>query len=173
LDLSNNFVPGDGPETAIVMILGEAPGENEDKQGRPFVGRAGKLLDETLAIAGLPRKDVYVTNVVPYRPANNATPDQDLIRKYTREHLIPEYKKVKPIFVLLLGNTALRAATMFDGGITKHRGWIDYHDHIFPDSTNVYATLHPSAALRSSGNKHIFELDVKVFAASAKIFQRV
>ncbi len=168
MDLSSNFVPGNGPEDAKVMIIGEAPGAEEDAQGLPFVGRAGKLLDQTLKEVRLPRSSVYVTNVVPFRPENNATPDHDMIMKFTRKHVIPEYRRIMPRFVLLLGNTALAAGTVHEGGITKHRGWLPHNEHIFYDAVDVYATIHPSAALRSKYNLSLFELDLKVFATIVK-----
>ena len=73
-----NFVPGEGPAPARIMIVGEAPGASEDKQGRPFVGRAGRLLDELLAgVAGLQREDVFITNVLKARPPGNRDPKAD------------------------------------------------------------------------------------------------
>ena len=74
---ATNIVPGEGSPTADVMLVGEAPGASEDKQGRPFVGRAGKLLDELLEAAGLVRADVFITNVVKARPPGNRDPKAD------------------------------------------------------------------------------------------------
>jgi DNA polymerase len=76
-ETATNMVPGEGSATAEVMLIGEAPGASEDKQGRPFVGRAGKLLDELLAAAGLDRAAVYITNVVKARPPKNRDPRAD------------------------------------------------------------------------------------------------
>src|SRR5947209_19109638 len=72
--VANKAVPGEGPVSAEVMLVGEAPGFNEDKQGRPFVGAAGRFLEELLGEAGLKRDEVYITNVVKHRPPNNRDP---------------------------------------------------------------------------------------------------
>jgi uracil-DNA glycosylase len=101
-----NLVPGDGDELADVMLVGEAPGASEDKQGRPFVGRAGRFLEELLGEAGLTREDVYITNVVKARPPKNRDP-----AKAEVEHWMPvleqELALVSPRIVVPLGRHAL------------------------------------------------------------------
>lgn len=160
-ELSPNFVPGDGPKPCPIMIVGEAPGAEEDQQLKPFVGRAGKLLTEALEDAGLSREAVYITNIVKQRPPNNRKPHPHEIEAHM-PYLVNEFGEVHPFHILLLGNTALSALTMWDGGIMKHRGRIGQHH--FPTDINVYATLHPSAALRSKENRMTFFADVRTFA---------
>ena len=164
--LSERIVPGDGPTTSKVMIIGEAPGETEDREGKPFVGRAGKLLNEALEKAGLPRSSVYVTNIVKSRPPNNRRPTQDEIDEHIK-YLIDEYKYIQPKYVLILGNTVLHTLTTFQGGITKHRGYVDKHKTAMPESF-MYATFHPSAALRSKETRITFEADILAFAIKTK-----
>lgn len=172
MTLSSNYVPGDGPKPCPVMVVGEAPGEEEDRVLRPFVGRAGKLLNETLASVGLPRELVYVTNVVPFRPLDppNRKPTPDEIVRFSWQHLIPSVAEVQPRFVLLLGNTALAAATIYERGIMTRRGWIAHSKHAFREQAEVFATLHPSAALRNSANRNLFEIDLEQFAKRVYLF---
>ena len=103
---ATNFVPGEGSETADVMIVGEAPGKSEDEQGRPFVGRAGRFLDELLREAGLEREDVYITNVVKARPPDNRDPTKAEV-----EHWMPVLEEqlalISPRLVVPLGRHAL------------------------------------------------------------------
>jgi uracil-DNA glycosylase family 4 len=103
---ATNLVPGEGSPTADVMIVGEAPGASEDKQGRPFVGRAGRFLDDLLAQAGMAREDVYITNVVKARPPGNRDP-----RASEVEHHLPWLEQqlalVRPRVVIPLGRHAL------------------------------------------------------------------
>src|SRR5690348_16975555 len=105
-ETATNIVPGEGNATADVLLVGEAPGASEDKQGRPFVGRSGKLLDELLEAAGLARDDVYITNVVKARPPGNRDP-----RAGEVEHWMPwlerELELVAPRVVIPLGRHAL------------------------------------------------------------------
>lgn len=164
--LSENLVWGDGPTTSRVMIIGEAPGETEDREGKPFVGRAGKLLNEALEEAGLPRSSVYVTNLVKSRPPNNRRPTEKEITEHV-EYLIDEYKTIQPEFVLILGNTVLHALTNFQGGISTHRGYIDRNKTAMPRAC-MFATFHPSAALRSTATRELFKADILIFANKVK-----
>jgi uracil-DNA glycosylase len=100
------MVPGEGDPNAAIMIVGEAPGKNEDEQGRPFVGRAGKLLDELLAEAGLERSDVYITNVVKARPPGNRDPRADEVAHHM-PWLETQLALIQPRLVVPLGRHAL------------------------------------------------------------------
>jgi len=160
---------GNGPVSRI-MIIGEAPGKEEDEKCEPFVGKSGILLNQTLSKNGIKREDVYVTNVVKCRPPNNRKPtDEESLACST--YLLDEYLVNKPDFILLLGNTPLHTFTMKEG-IVKSRGIVNFPDHIFLKEEDgyafstklVYATLHPSAALRSIRYKEYFEEDIKNFA---------
>ena len=105
---ASNLVFSDGNPNSKVMIIGEGPGANEDKEGLPFVGRAGQLLDKMLHAINLNRKNVYITNVVNYRPPENRKPTEKEVERY-----LPYLKKhieiIKPKIILLLGSTAMNA----------------------------------------------------------------
>jgi uracil-DNA glycosylase len=133
-------VPGEGPETADVMVVGEAPGRFEDEQGRPFVGRAGQLLDEVLAEAGLARSDVFITNVVKARPPGNRDPTRAEV-----EHWMPVLEQqlalVAPRLVVPLGRHAL--AHFAPGEKIS-----EVHGTLFAgEGRLVVPWLHPAAAL--------------------------
>jgi DNA polymerase len=141
-EAATNIVPGEGNPSAEVMLVGEAPGASEDKQGRPFVGRAGKLLDQLLAEAGLAREDVYITNVVKARPPGNRDPKAPEVA-----HHIPWLEQqlalVKPSVVIPLGRHAL---AHFAPGrkITEVHGEL-----IVERERRLVPWLHPAAALRN------------------------
>ena len=141
-EAATNIVPGEGNPSAEVMLVGEAPGASEDKQGRPFVGRAGKLLDQLLAEAGLAREDVYITNVVKARPPGNRDP-----KALEVAHHIPWLEQqlalVKPSVVIPLGRHAL---AHFAPGqkITAVHGTL-----IVERERRLVPWLHPAAALRN------------------------
>ena len=122
---ATNIVFSDGNPKAKIMIIGEGPGFNEDKEGLPFVGRAGELLDKMLESINLNRKNVYITNVVNYRPPENRRPTEDEIARY-----LPYLKKhieiINPKILVLLGSTALNAIIGDKEVISKMRGkWIE------------------------------------------------
>lgn len=102
-----NAVPGDGPADAAVVIVGEAPGANEDERGLPFVGAAGKNLEGLLAMAGLSRADVFITNTVKCRPPANRKPRRDELDS-CHPYLRRQLEAVRPRLVVLLGGTALK-----------------------------------------------------------------
>lgn len=99
-------VPGDGSANAEIVFIGEAPGKSEDAQGRPFVGAAGKFLAEMLELINLKREDVYITNVVKYRPPNNRDPLPEE-KSLCREWLLGELKIIKPKLIIFLGRHAM------------------------------------------------------------------
>lgn len=103
-----NFVPGDGPPKAKVVFVGEAPGRTEDKELRPFVGAAGKILSECLESIGLKRQDVFITNIVKYRPPNNRDPLPAEVEAGVL-YLLDEIVEIQPDIVVLLGRHALSA----------------------------------------------------------------
>lgn len=146
------------------MIVGEAPGAEEARQGRPFVGPSGELLNEALHAAKIDRAEVFVTNVYGYRPPDNRTPTDAELSQYYDEYFKEEFDAVDPVVVLLLGNTAGRE---FYGeswrGITRERGKISGTvDRDRPKRITVPA-FHPSYVLRGSGRKEFFR-DVALFA---------
>ncbi len=103
---AKNLVMGEGNLDADIVFIGEAPGKNEDEQGRPFVGAAGKFLDEMLAEAGLKRKEVYITNIVKYRPPNNRDPEPDEKEAFW-PYLLRQLKVINPKLVVTLGRHSM------------------------------------------------------------------
>jgi DNA polymerase len=154
-DHATNVVPGDGPLDANIMFVGEAPGYEEDRQGKPFVGPSGELLAEWLAAVGLSRDSVYVTNVLKYRPPNNRKPTP-AERYAARPLLAAEIHMVLPRLVVLLGSTPLQ--TVFPGRMIaiEHGQLLRKTDGIRP-----YLSLyHPAACLRQSSIRAMTEKDV-------------
>ena len=143
------IVIGEGNEHAQVMFIGEAPGYYEDVEGRPFVGAAGKFLNELLSEAGLKRADVYITNVLKCRPPNNREPLPDEIEKCT-PCLEEQIKSTKPKIIITLGNYATgfifsKVGLQFNG-ITRHHGRA--HEVLLIGlNVHVYPTFHPASAL--------------------------
>jgi DNA polymerase len=103
---AKNLVMGDGNIDADIVFIGEAPGKNEDEQGLPFVGAAGKFLDEMLASAGIKRSDVYITNIVKYRPPNNRDPEEDE-KKAFWPYLVRQLDVIQPEIVVTLGRHSM------------------------------------------------------------------
>ncbi len=142
-ELQTICVPGSGSQKSKAMIIGEAPGANEDTLGVPFVGEAGSLLDNALVRAGTNRDEVFVTNAVKCRPPGNRTPEDGEIEACAH-YLRMEDVAVKPAVMLLLGNTALYSVLGIRGGITKWNGrWQEYGDLL------VLPCLHPAYVKRT------------------------
>jgi DNA polymerase len=140
-EAATNMVPGEGNPDAEVMLVGEAPGATEDEQGRPFVGRAGKLLDEVLAEAGLEREDVYITNVFKARPPKNRDPKPAEVAHHI-QWLEIELALVQPSLVVPLGRHALSHFT--DGAKIS-----DVHGtEVTERGRALFPLYHPAAALR-------------------------
>lgn len=144
-------VPGEGPCPAEIMLIGEAPGKYEDESGRPFVGRAGRLLDEALSKAGFDRKEVFITSVVKCRPPKNRKPKQWEIEA-CNPYLKAQMELVSPKAVCLMGNVAAQTV-LGSQGIASLRG------RIFEDRFLV--TFHPAAVLRNRNLMDAFVLDLK------------
>ncbi len=144
-----NPVPGEGPVPSRVMIVGEAPGRREDEAGRPFVGQAGKLLDKLLSLAGLARREVYITNVVKCRPPGNRDPRQDEIAA-CNPYLQRQVQLVEPEIIMAVGRiagaTIYRMAGLRWRGIRAERGRL-VHGVIAGRRVGIYTTFHPAAAL--------------------------
>jgi DNA polymerase len=148
-------VPGEGNPNAKVMFIGEAPGEQEDAQGRPFVGPAGRFLNELLALAGLSRDEVFITNVVKCRPPNNRTPTNDEILA-CRPYLEAQIALIRPSVVCLLGSAALKAMLPeLKATVTQ------VHGQPFVKSGIVFVPLlHPAAALHQPKWKDVLRQDM-------------
>lgn len=144
-----NCMSGEGPAPTDVMLIGEAPGANEEREGRPFVGETGKLLtNDLLPLLGLNRSQVRITNVCRCRPLGNRTPEADELLQ-CRKHLIQEIQQVQPKLVILLGASALQG-TLGLVGIQKHQGQL-LQSPEFPGVTFI-ATYHPASLWRTWEN---------------------
>ena len=142
-----NSVPGKGNFESDVIFVGEAPGRNEDKNGEPFVGVAGKKLSAALEGVGVSRETVYITNVVKCRPPNNRVPNT-IERDTCKDYLKQEIAIIKPKIICILGNTAYNSIL---GGseITKYRGKV-----VRKDGQLYFLTVHPAATIY---NQELFE----------------
>lgn len=153
---------GEGNPAARLMFVGEAPGADEDLQGRPFVGAAGKLLDKIIEAMGLKREDVYITNVVKCRPPGNRKPEKEEIEA-CEGFLFREIAVVKPRIIVTLGATPLFSLLRIKDGITRVRGnWYEYQN------IPVMPTFHPAYLLRSPEKKREVWEDMKQVMAKLK-----
>ena len=144
---------GIGDEHARVMIVGEAPGKNEDLQGEPFVGAAGKYLDELLAIAGLERKDVFIANVLKCRPPGNRDPHPEEIELCT-PFLREQTRTIDPEFIVTLGNFSTKFILKTEVGITRLHGKLQRAGRY-----KVFPIFHPAAALYDGSKREALEND--------------
>ena len=153
-----NAVPGEGPLTADVLLIGEAPGMNEDKQGRPFVGQAGQFLEELLAAAGLTRQEVYICNVLKCRPPANRDPAPDEVIA-CRDYLDEQIDLVDPLVVVTLGRFSM--AKWFQGQtISRIHGTVKEIDGRF-----VVPMFHPAAALHQQNLRSTIINDFRTIPA--------
>lgn len=151
----NNVVFGTGNREAKLMFIGEGPGADEDLQGEPFVGKAGKLMNMAFEAIGLKREDVYIANIVKCRPPSNRNPEDDeafACLDYLRNQVI----LVKPKIIVLLGSVALKNILGKEYGITASRGkWVEKKGILY------LPTWHPAALLRDETKKIDFIKDLK------------
>ncbi|OGJ67765.1 hypothetical protein A3B61_01120 [Candidatus Peribacteria bacterium RIFCSPLOWO2_01_FULL_53_10] len=157
-----NPVFGEGHFSASVMFIGEAPGEQEDKLGRPFVGAAGKFLDELLSSINLKREDVYITNVVKYRPPANRDPT-DLEKDQCMPWLKLQIALIKPHVIVPLGRHAL-GHFLSKVTISNAHG----KAHRLTDSVTVFPIYHPAAALHNGGLRQALYDDFKALGEFLK-----
>ena len=146
-------VPGEGPTHSEIMFIGEGPGANEDKQGRPFVGAAGKFLDQLLAQAGVTRADVWITNVVKCRPAGNRDPQMIEIETCTTNYLDNQIKIVNPSIIVTLGRHSM-SRFFPDAKITQIHGQMQKVGKRF-----IIPMFHPAAALHQDRFKPLLMED--------------
>jgi len=146
-----NLFFSDGNKDAKVMVVGEAPGRTEDKLQKPFVGRAGKLLDSLLASINLNRSKVYITNVVNYRPDKNRKPTNEEINKF-KKLLFKHIEIISPKCILLLGATAASAVLNHIGPLSEVRGkWKNIK--VINSYFDILTTFHPAFLLRQPAQK--------------------
>lgn len=154
-DCAMNMVFGVGNEHAKVLLLGEAPGAEEDRQGIPFVGQSGQLLDKILAAVDLDRTKVYITNILPWRPPGNRTPTMQEIMMF-RPYVIKHISLINPDIVVCLGGTASKALLQTTQTMTQLRGKWTRIDEL---SAEILPTFHPAYLLRSPSQKREVWLD--------------
>ena len=163
---ATNLVFADGNINSKIMIIGEGPGANEDKEGKPFVGRAGKLLDKMLASIKLDRKKVYISNVVNYRPPENRKPTDKEIERYL-PYLKSHIEIINPKILFLLGSTALNTLVGNDEVISKARGkWVQ--KKIGSANPWVLASFHPAFLMRQPEQKKLAWIDLKMIKEKSK-----
>ena len=166
---ATNLVFGDGNIDAKIMIIGEGPGAQEDSEGIPFVGRAGKLLDKMLEAIQLDRDKVYISNVVNYRPPANRRPTEDEIKKYL-PYLKTHIEIINPKILILLGSTALTALVGNIEVISKARGkWIK--KEIGKIKPWIIASFHPAFLMRQPEQKKLAWIDLKMVREKSKILK--
>jgi len=166
---AKNLVFGDGNINSKIMIVGEGPGANEDIEGKPFVGRAGKLLDKMLASIKLDRTKVYISNVVNYRPPQNRKPTDDEINKYL-PYLKTHIEIINPKILVLLGSTALNSLIGNEIVISKARGkWVQ--KEIGKTKIWVIASFHPAFLMRQPEQKKLAWIDLKMIREKSKILK--
>lgn len=150
----NQTVFGSGNKNADWMLIGEAPGQNEDLQGKPFVGSAGLLLTEMLRAIGLAREEIFITNIVKCRPPGNRNPKPDEIES-CRDYLQRQRMLIKPKIILAVGRIAAQTLLKTDEPLAKLRGKV----HIL-DNTPVVVVYHPAYLLRSLLDKRKAWMDL-------------
>ena len=161
-DTRTNVVFGDGAADAEILLVGEGPGQQEDEQGVPFVGPAGKLLDDMLEIIGLDRTKVYVANIVKCRPPKNRDPlnvEQDACIGWLRR----QTALLRPRIIICLGRIAAKAIIKEDFRITEQHGqWFERR------GVQMTAIYHPSALLRDEGKRPETFVDLKAIQAKVR-----
>jgi DNA polymerase len=153
-----------GSDSASIMLIGEAPGRDEDLQGKPFVGRAGQLLDRMLASIGLSEEHVYITNTVYWRPPGNRTPSPEEIEACA-PFLARQVELLSPRVLVLLGGAAAKTMLGVGEGIMRLRGkWLTYPSAI--GEVPALATLHPAYLLRNPAAKRLAWRDLLALRAA-------
>ena len=157
---AKNLVFSDGNPKSKIMIIGEAPGANEDEEGLPFVGRAGALLDKMLSAIDLNRKKVYISNIINFRPPDNRRPTEEEIKRYL-PFIIKHIEIINPKILVLLGSTAMNALIGNEVVISKMRGkWIE--KKFGNCKTSVIITFHPAFLMRQPAQKKMAWIDLKM-----------
>ena len=157
---ATNMVFSDGNPKSKIMLIGEAPGANEDEEGLPFVGRAGALLDKMLAAIDLDRKKVYISNIINYRPPDNRRPTDEEIKRYL-PFITKHIEIINPKILVLLGSTAMNALIGSEVVISRMRGkWIE--KKFGNCKTSVIVTFHPAFLMRQPAQKKMAWIDLKM-----------
>lgn len=153
-----NAVPGEGNCNAKIMLVGEAPGKKEDQLGKPFVGMAGKILDQVLDKAGIDRSKIFITNVVKCRPPGNRIPDEEEITACITNHLQRQISIIHPRVICVLGRTALESLLGMKS-ILANRG-----KTVFRNNVKYFLTIHPAATIYNVKLRSYLEKDMTTLA---------
>ncbi len=157
---ATNIVFSDGNPNSKIMLIGEAPGANEDQEGTPFVGRAGILLNKMLMAINLNRSNVYISNIINFRPPDNRRPTEEEIKRYL-PYILKHIEIISPQILVLLGSTAMNALIGSDIVISKARGkWIE--KKFGNCKTSVIITFHPAFLMRQPAQKKMAWIDLKL-----------
>ncbi len=156
-----NAVPGDGQLSSKIMFIGEAPGKNEDEQGKPFVGAAGMILNQALEKAGIKRAEVFITNVVKCRPPGNRVPENDE-RSICSQYLDRQISLIAPKIICILGSTAY-SSILGGKSITKNRGKIMERNR-----QKYFLTIHPAAAIYNKNLRSVLNNDLFILSKEIK-----
>lgn len=157
-----NIVLGTGNRQADIMFIGEGPGADEDREGIPFVGKAGKLMNQAFIGLGMKREEMYIANIVKCRPPGNRNPEPDEVAS-CMDYLRTQVILVKPKIIVLLGNVALKNILGEEYGITASRGkWVEKKGILY------MPTWHPAALLRDESKKIDFWQDLKLVIEKAE-----
>jgi uracil-DNA glycosylase len=159
-----NAVPGEGQVSAKIMFIGEAPGKNEDLKGKPFVGAAGRILDQAMEKAGIERSKVFITNVVKCRPPGNRVPEEDE-RIACQPYLQRQISLISPKIICVLGSTAY-SSILGGKSIAASRGKI-----VKKDGQRYFLTVHPAATIYNRGLRTVFEKDLFKLSKELKMIE--
>jgi len=162
-----SLVFGEGNVDAQLMFIGEGPGETEDRMGRPFVGKAGELLDKMISAMGLAREKVYIANIVKYRPPGNRTPTPEEAA-IQGPYLAQQVAIIRPMVLVALGGVAAKFALQTDTGITRLRGQWAQFTHTDPPLP-IMPTFHPAYLLRS----YTPDNRMKVWSDLQKVMEKI
>ena len=163
-DLARSTVFADGNPNADLMVIGEAPGQEEDHQGLPFVGRSGRLLDRMLASIGRDRSTVYISNILPWRPPDNRKPTPDEVA-VCLPFLVRHIELIGPKALFLLGGSAAQALLARTEGITRLRGqWFEFSSPGLARPVPVMTSFHPAYLLRTPAAKRQAWQDIRQLA---------
>ena len=157
---AKNIVFSDGNPKSKIMLLGEAPGANEDHEGLPFVGRAGRLLDKMLSAIDLDRNKIYISNIINFRPPENRKPTEKEIKRYL-PFVTKHIEIISPKILVLLGSTAMNAIIGNQEVISNMRGkWIE--KKFGKCKTSIIITFHPAFLMRQPAQKKLAWIDLKM-----------
>lgn len=162
-------VPGNGNPRAEIVFIGEAPGKSEDREGKPFIGGAGKFLDEMLGMIRMKRNDIYITNIVKYRPPENRDPEPSE-KEACREWLHEELKIINPLLIVFLGRHSMNDFFPDLKISTSHGRFIKKQ---FPDIKTQYflPLYHPASALYNGGMRDTLGMDFKKIPGILKMIK--